>query len=341
MRVSIEPLSAIPGPMVKDHLVRYGLTPEIIDWKYFDHAFNSGRERGYAWMRDGRVSGMIGLIPFTLAGPAGARDCAWTCDWFVESSVQNPGIGVLLLKGAIDRAERLVTLGGNEATSRLVPRLAVHTDPDAAIEVALPLTVGGTKLFGGLERRLPRAGLGKLGAVPMLRRRPGRKPSGLSVTSQQGIQHAVADLVAETSPEGWTAAYDMGHLQWQLVRCPAVESASASASDGLQVTAASIFWRPKNDRRQWRLALWTRSGADESGLAVLDESARQIQRDGGRSVSAVIGRRDAQTLRLAGAVGFRPTGRSFPFYVLAKDTKAPMTGLGRFGYLDSDLGYRF
>ena len=70
MRASIEPLSAVPGPLLKDHLLRYGLKPDVIEWKYFDPAFKPGGERGYAWLRHDKVDGMIGLIPF-VRGRAG------------------------------------------------------------------------------------------------------------------------------------------------------------------------------------------------------------------------------------------------------------------------------
>jgi len=340
MRVSIEPLSAVPGPLVKDLLRQYGFTPEVIEWKYFDAGFRPGRERGYAWVRKDRLEGMIGLIPYSLAGPTGDRPCAWTCDWFVGSAKQNPGIGVLLLKTAIEREGLLTTVGGNELTTQLVPRMAAHTDADGGFEFVLPLRVGGTSFFGRVQRKLPMAPVQAVGDV-RLPRTDGRPVPGLTVTSEAGVSKGVLDLLAGLPRLEWAPAYDRAHLEWHLVRCPEVESASATASDGAAVRAASLFWRARADRRSWRMALWLRPGDADAARLVVDETARVIARERGQSVATIVGRRETETLQVLGAAGFRRTDRALPFYVLTTESPAPITGCGRMGFLDSDLGYRF
>ncbi len=55
IRKSFVPLSSVPRPAVLDYLERRGESRVIMEWKYFDEAFNRGRERGYVWLRDGNV----------------------------------------------------------------------------------------------------------------------------------------------------------------------------------------------------------------------------------------------------------------------------------------------
>jgi hypothetical protein len=84
MSSSIVPLEDISAHLIRDFLQQFGFDPPIIDWKYFDQAFNRGRDRGYVWLRRDRVAGMIGLIPFTIAAAAGrAREVHWSCDWML------------------------------------------------------------------------------------------------------------------------------------------------------------------------------------------------------------------------------------------------------------------
>ena len=339
MRVSVEPVSAVPAGLLKDHLQRF-LPASVIDWKYFDPAFRPRGERGYAWMRDGRVQGMIGLLPFQAAGPAGRVEASWTCDWFVEASVRNPGIGVLVLKEAIERAGLLLTLGGNEATSRLVPRLATHTVPGAGVEMSLSLTVGGTVSYGRVARRLP--ALTRLGLDRVRLARPAKAvvPAGLCLKSSPGIHPSVVALIEEGPATGWAGAYDAPYLEWQE-RCPVIEVASTCALDGARARAAALFWRARDDARRWRLALWMREGEEPACAAVLHETTQQIERGNGQVVSAIVACEDAATRGVLARAGFGETDHRPPFYVLARASQTPITGFSQLAYTDSDLGYRF
>lgn len=340
MRVSIEPLSAVPRPLVADLLRRYGFSPEVIDWKYFDVAFQPGRERGYAWVRKDRLEGMIGLIPYSVAGPTGLRSCAWTCDWFVTASKQNPGIGVLLLKTAMEREGLLTTVGGNELTSQLVPRMATHAEAEAGIELVLPLRVGGTSFFGRVQRKLPIAPVRAVGSVTLPRARTRSVPA-IRVSTEEGVGKAVLQLLADLPLVECAPAYDGPHLEWHLVRCPEVQSGSATASDGEKVRAAAVFWHAKADSRSWRLVLWLRAGDADAAAVVLDETARVVARRGGQSMATIVARGESEAQQVLSAAGFRRTDRALPFYVLSAETPAPITGFSRLGFLDSDLGYRF
>jgi len=74
MRASIQPVSAVPANLLFEHLRQYGLPAEIINWKYFDPGFRHSGERGWVWLKEDKVKGLIGLLPFTLASTAGEKE---------------------------------------------------------------------------------------------------------------------------------------------------------------------------------------------------------------------------------------------------------------------------
>ena len=114
---------------------------EIVRWKYFDSRFNRGRERGYAWVKDGKIGGFLGLIPFQVVINGRIADAAWTCDWSVQDQSAR-GVGILLMRQAQNKYEFLTQLGGNEATQRIMSRLSSMTVNDAGIVFHLPLRMG-------------------------------------------------------------------------------------------------------------------------------------------------------------------------------------------------------
>ena len=123
MPSSIQPLSALDPDLLVEYLGREGHSAEEVRWKYFDSRFNRGRERGYAWVKDGKMGGFLGLVPFQVVARDRVIEAAWTCDW----SVQDPtarGIGILLMRQAQEKYEFLTQLGGNEATQRIISRLS-------------------------------------------------------------------------------------------------------------------------------------------------------------------------------------------------------------------------
>ena len=141
MASGFQPLSALDPDSLVEYLGREGHAAEAVRWKYFDSRFNRNRERGYAWVKDGKIGGFLGLIPFQVVVGDRVTDAAWTCDW----SVQDPtarGIGILLIRQAQDKYEFLTQLGGNEATQRIISRLSSKTVNDAGIVFHLPLRLG-------------------------------------------------------------------------------------------------------------------------------------------------------------------------------------------------------
>ena len=128
MSAGFQPLSSIdPGALI-EYLGREGNSAEIVQWKYFDSRFNANRERGYAWVKDGRIGGFIGLIPFQVWINGRIAGAAWTCDWSVQDQ-SGRGTGILLIRQAQEKYEFLTQLWGNEATQRIISRLCrLHGD---------------------------------------------------------------------------------------------------------------------------------------------------------------------------------------------------------------------
>ena len=144
MRSGLIRVSEADPVAVKKYLSGHEVEPEIADWKYFDSNFNRDRERGVVWVREGRVAGFLGLIPFCVErGGACAAQCAWSCDWSVDP-LEAGGMGLMLAKRACNLYDGIFNIGGNENTRRIFPRLADRTVPDAAVNLVLPLRLGST-----------------------------------------------------------------------------------------------------------------------------------------------------------------------------------------------------
>ena len=329
-------MSAVPPNLLFEHLRQYGLAAEIINWKYFDADFRHNGERGWAWLKEGKVKGLIGLLPFALASRAGRTSCAWTCDWFVADAAKNPGIGALLLKEAIEQEGLLITLGGNEATARMVPRMAAHAVDAAAVGLTLPLRLGGLRVFRALAARAPEA-FASLSRMPVRVRR-GRVNVG--VKTEPGIAlRLAAVLEGATRGAAWSPSYDFSYVRWQLERCPVLESLTVYVDDRAAL-AAAVVWRPKGGAH-WRIACWASdTGAEHCG-AVIDEAVSRVDALGAESLSALAGRSDMESLGWLKAAGFRENALSLPLYVLARDPNTPIDRVSGLGYTDSDLGYRF
>ncbi|MBV8514077.1 MAG: hypothetical protein JO260_02135, partial [Acidobacteria bacterium] len=63
MAPSFQPLSSLDPELLVEYLGREDFPADIVRWKYFNSEFNRGRERGYAWVKDGKIGGFLGLIP--------------------------------------------------------------------------------------------------------------------------------------------------------------------------------------------------------------------------------------------------------------------------------------
>jgi hypothetical protein len=335
MKSSILPLSAVPREAICAYLLGRGLSEERVGWKYYDDAFNRGRERGYASLRDGRVQGFIGVIPCTVATPAGERPMVWTCDWSIEDPRRSPGIGILLLKHVYKCHDHAAAVGGSDDTRAALPRL-VATFEGAAAFLHLPLRSGA--LIEKLEQRvgwMPRLSRTALGRLPLPRRRP---KDGAAVF-REGVAQEIGALLSLAPADGSCAPlYDAGYLDWQVGRCPGITSFSCLVGTGAEA-AGALVWTG-GDRRHWRMALRAAPRGAAQLDAVVRAVAERVALEGGVLLSAMVARRDAELIAALRRLRFLEGSQRWPLY-LSFPHGACDEGFSRLSYLDTDLAGHF
>ena len=340
MAPSVVPLSDVPAGLLREFLGRIGMSREVVDWRYLDEDFNRGRNRGLAWLRRDRMEGMIGLIPFQIGGAGPAREVNWSSDWILADPNANPGMGILLLRRAIESSATLFALGGNENTRKLLPRIATHTVPDAGIGMHLLLR------SGAILRKAGRKGiLGRLPQPRLLHMIPLRWVSSPKarpdVKTEPGVPREIAPLLATRHGEGWSPRYDFSYVSWQVGRSPLIRCLTSCAPLAGEPAAAAVYWSPAASGDFWRLAVWYRPGFQEGLDAVVRAAVHEIYRRGGMAVSAIVSRLDTEMQAALRARGFLPLGPRRPLYACAGRDDSPVPELSGLSYLDSDLAYRF
>jgi hypothetical protein len=340
MGSTIQTLSAVPEAWVRDYLRGQGQEDHVVEWKYFDRRFNRDRERGYVWVRDDRVRGFLGLIPFRLRQNGECRDVVWSCDWSVEDPEANPGIGILLLKKAIAESELLFSLAGNRQTALLLPRMAVKTVEDAALVFRRVFRLGVVMKKAG--ERIPGIGAwGRtaLGKIP-LSRVPRARAFGETETFA-GVAPAIAALLDAGDEGDCYPDLDFDHVNWQIGRCPAITAKTCIVSAHRTPQAAVVYWRPGDATDRWRMVFWALAGARDALSAALAAAIRDVHREQGQMISAIVSRRDEMRITALEQMGFWRAGR-LPLYVCAgADFRGRASELSRLNYLATDLGYRF
>lgn len=341
MRSSIVPLSAVPPELVEQYLTKPGIgrgySPAEARWKYFDQEFNQGRERGFAWLKEGRVQGFIGLIPVTVATPdAGDRELIWTCDWSVEDPQGSPGIGVLLLSKVHKSYDFVGGVGGTEFTRSILPRMRSRTIADATVVLRRPL-----RLKPFLEQAekaapfLPRVSGTALAGIPLPLR--GTSPDAASPTFSEGVSERVATLFDQPASSVASVRYDARHLAW-LARSPSMhfESCHLESGDG---AAGALLWRRHYHPTRWRLALRSRRGQESSLAAVLASVLRHLRdRRGATLVSIAVSNDDKPMLKMLKREAFI-TGERHDMYITQLEGRgACEQGFSPMTYLDTDLG---
>jgi hypothetical protein len=337
MAWALAPMNAISPEMLREYFVRTGMPAAVVEWRYFDERFNRGRNRGYVWHRDGRVEGAIGLVPCTLARGGQSWPMDWSCDWGLARPDKMPGFGVRLLNEAIANCEHLITVGGNENTRKLLPRIAAHTVLDAGVQVALPLRVGAVRTALTRTRRLPIPAW--FDSLPM--KWLSRPPSGTQVRTEAGVARCITPLLALSRDGQWHPRYDYEYVDWQVGRSPVLSVWTAYAPADREPDAAVVFWRLKDSSHAWRLATWWRAGATDLLKSALKESIWQIYQQGAHWTAALASHNDVELIAILGSLGFYRRRATKPLFICLGPRSQPVTDLAGLSFLDTDFAYRF
>lgn len=340
MTSSVVPLSEVPAELLRAFLGGMGVTPEVVDWRYLDRDFNRGRNRGYAWLPRNRIQGMIGLIPFRVGTAGLSRSANWSSDWILANPTAHPGMGIVLLRRAIEESGDLFALGGNENTRKILPRLARHTVPDAAITLHLPLRSGA--LLERAARWMILRGLPKPRLLYMIPLRWVRKSArGPEVTTQQGVAPRIAALL-EGDENGWRPYYDLSYLEWQIGRSPLLQSYTSYSPSKGEPLAAALYWRQRASSDFWRLAVWCRKDGSKHLASAIRTAVAEIYQQKGVVVSALLSRLDIEARAVFHSAGFLAAGRRRPLYLCSgQESDGEVPELRGLSYLDTDLAYRF
>ncbi len=340
MASAFQPLSALAPDSLIEYLGREGNSAEAVRWKYFDSRFNRNRERGYAWVKDGKIGGFLGLIPFQIASSSQAIEAAWTCDW----SVQDPaarGIGILLIRQAQDKYQYLTQLGGNQATQRIISRLSSKTVNDAGMVFHLPLRVGA--ILRVAHRRLPNLPVDALNVVNRLPLRlPRRPPSFGSFIFEQGVSKVLNSFLEPAQHGEIYSRYDFEYVRWQIADCPFLTSETCYMANDSTPRAAALIWREKASPDFWRMALWSQVGGEKETATLLSGVIRRIYDYRGFVISVVVSRLETALIDLLRSKKFIAARRRRPLHIIdSKKTGEPVPELWPLSFLDTDYAYRF
>jgi hypothetical protein len=338
MPPSFQPLSALDPELLVEYLGREGFPSDIVRWKYFDERFNRGRERGYAWVKDGKIGGFLGLIPFEAVLNGRTADAAWTCDWSVQDQSAR-GVGILLMRQAQNRYEFLTQLGGNDATQRIVSRLSSMTENDAGVVYHLPLRVGAAlRVVRRKNPKLPVDAIGLVNRVPI--RWPRRVQSD-AIRFESGVSDKLGAFLEPERRGDFYARYDFEYLRWQITDSPHLKAETCLHMAASEPDAAALIWREKLPDF-WRLAMWWRTGAEKEMDLVLSSVIRRVFESGGYILSFVVSRLDRGAIDLVHNRGFVAAPRRRPLHIIvSKKDGAPVPEMWPLSYLDTDYAYRF
>ena len=340
MPSSIQPLSALDPDLLVEYLGREDHSAEEVRWKYFDLRFNRGRERGYAWVKDGKMGGFLGLVPFQVVARDRVIEAAWTCDW----SVQDPtarGIGILLMRQAQEKYEYLTQLGGNEATQRIMSRLSSMMANEAGMVFHLPLRLGA--MLRVVRRKVPKLAVDGLGFVNRLPLRWLRgSESSENVTFEPGVSKTLRLFLEPAQHGELYSRYDLEYVRWQVGDCPFLFSETCTVTDGSTPRAAALIWREKASPDFWRFAVWSQEGAEKELETLLSNVIRRVYDYKGFLLSFVVSRLDQSLIGLLRRMKFLAAPRRRPLHIIAnKKTGETLPELWPLSYLDTDYAYRF
>lgn len=329
-------MSEVDPAAVREYLLGRQIPPEIIDWKYFDPRFNRDRERGVVWMKENQVAGFLGLIPFQLEKDGVRADCAWSCDWSVDSRLGG-GMGLLLVKRARELYDGIFNLGGNQNTRQLFPRLADRTVPEAGVSLVLPLRLGSvfTRLPQGVIKRL----LSRQRTLKQIPLRWIRQQSEGMMTIEPGLSSRVLSLLE--GPRDWRPRYDPAFFDWQFRRCPAITCWSCWVSSESPLRTAAVIWRPRSSKEFWRFVFLGETDDLQKTIMLIAAIVSFVYRQRGVALFAIVSHLESDLVQLLSRRGFLQHGK-LPLYAMrGHDAEFPIDEFCALSFLDADLAYRF
>jgi hypothetical protein len=340
MASAFQPLSEIAPQALIEYLGREGNSEELVRWKYFDARFNRNRERGYVWLNDGKLGGFLGLIPFEVVAGDRVVDAAWSCDWSVQDATGR-GIGILLIRQAMQKYPLLTQLGGNDATQRIISRMASITVNDAGMVFHLPLRLGAIlRLARRRYPSFPVDAFQPMNRLPM--RWPPRRKDEPRVIIETGVSEVLAEVLTPPRHGGIYSRYDLGYLRWQIADCPFVTAQTFYVAGPDGPRAAALLWRQTDTPDFWRMALWLGMAATVEMDIVLARVIHHVFEQKGFLLSIVISRMEADLIGLLRRKHFIAAPRRRPLHIISgQKTGEPVPELWPLSYLDTDYAYRF
>ena len=342
MSDAILSLREVPQDQVVEYLGRRGMTAEIVEWKYFDPAFNEGRERGYVWTRDERIEGFIGLIPWNVRRGNEQLDMVWGCDWSVADPNTSNGMGMVLATHAMSLHRPWMSLGGSAKARTIMPHLSNHVVDDAGLVFWQPLRLGAALIKLGERSRLANwLASTRLRSVP-IRWVSGQAMHRPTVITEQGLAPGLADLIEHEHHETWHPHHRFDALQWSMGRCPTISVRTCYVPGLSGLDAAAVFWRSVEAADFWKVALWTAPLRTNLIADLLAEVQRQVYAAGGLAISTLASHLQTDLIEQLQGAGYWRQPRPLPLYLLEQRQQplpfGDMTGLS---YVCTDLAYRF
>ena len=324
---------------VKQYLAGRQIQPEILAWKYFDSRFNRDRERGVVWMREGRVAGFLGLIPFCVESVGACAQCAWSCDWSV-APLEAGGMGLMLVKRARDLYDGIFNVGGNENTRRIFPRLADRTVADAAVNLVLPLRLGSS--FALLPRGMLKRALDRQRFLQQIPLRWVRDRRSIGVSIEPGLSPRVISVLGDAAPHDWRPLYDIEYVDWQMVRCPAIRCWSCWISSDSPLRTAALVWTSRSSSGYWRLAFCGVKNDVEKIEALTGAIISFVHAHKGTALFAMTSHLESDLMDVLACRGFLRRRTRLPLYVMrGRNRELPIDEFRSLTLLDADLAYRF
>jgi hypothetical protein len=97
------------------------LEPSLVRWKFWEPRGDFTDPRSYVLERGGRIAGHVGLWPATIGTARGPVTAIQMIDW--ASDPDAPGAGASIVQKLLRRYDVIYSVGGSEATRRVLPRL--------------------------------------------------------------------------------------------------------------------------------------------------------------------------------------------------------------------------